>query len=65
MLAIAMPSHAGGGAVEMTWPWRDVDAESCRRWHCRVMLVMALQLKVVLVVVRLCSPQARSIKVLS
>jgi hypothetical protein len=29
------------------------------------MLVIALQLKVVLVVIRLCSPQARNIKVLS
>jgi hypothetical protein len=63
-------------AIEASWPWRNVAAKSCW-WRCyqgdlavawcccRVMLVTALQLKVVLPVVRLCSPQAQSIEVLS
>jgi hypothetical protein len=29
MLATALPSHAGNGAVEVSWTWRDVDGESC------------------------------------
>jgi hypothetical protein len=24
-----LSSHASDDAVEVTWPWRDVDAESC------------------------------------
>jgi hypothetical protein len=24
-----LPSHVGDGAAGVTWPWRDVDAESC------------------------------------
>jgi hypothetical protein len=27
--AMLMPSHAGDGAVGVTWPQRDVDAKSC------------------------------------
>jgi hypothetical protein len=51
MLAIALPrrlgrnvmsmlSHAADGAAKVTWPWRDVTAESCGaaescwRWCC-------------------------------
>jgi hypothetical protein len=26
--AMKMPSHAGNDAARVTWPWRDVDAES-------------------------------------
>jgi hypothetical protein len=29
--AMYILSHAGDGAVEVTWPRRDVDAESCWR----------------------------------
>jgi hypothetical protein len=29
MLAIMLPSHAGDGAAEPTWPFYDVGAESC------------------------------------
>jgi hypothetical protein len=29
MLAIVLPGHAGDGIAVVTWPWRDVDAESC------------------------------------
>jgi hypothetical protein len=65
MLATVLLSHAGDGAVEATRLWRDVDTESRWRQCCRVMLAMVLQLKVVLVVVRLRSPRARSIEVLS
>jgi hypothetical protein len=65
MPTTASSSHAGDGGVEATWPLRDVDVESCRRWCCRVMMTMALQLKVVLAVVRLRSPRAHSIEVLS
>jgi hypothetical protein len=65
MLATMLPSHAFDDAAKATWLWRDVDAELC--WHqCRrVMLVMALQLKVVLAVVMLHSLRDRSIEVLS
>jgi hypothetical protein len=34
-------SHAGDGTAEATWLWRDVDAESYWRWHCRGDLAMA------------------------
>jgi hypothetical protein len=34
-----MSSHAGDGATGVTWPRRDVDAESCWRRCCQVMLV--------------------------
>jgi hypothetical protein len=27
--AMLTPSHAGDGAVGATWPWHDVDTESC------------------------------------
>jgi uncharacterized protein YpmS len=60
-----MPSYTGDGATGVTYPCRDVDAESCWRQCCQVMLAMVLELKVVLVVVRLCSPQDQSIEVLS
>jgi hypothetical protein len=59
-----MLSHVGDDATEVIWPRRDVDAKSYWRQCCQVMLVMALQLKVVLVVVWLRSPRARSIEVL-
>jgi hypothetical protein len=39
---MSLLSHAGNGIVKVTWPWCDVEAESCWRWHCRVMLAMAL-----------------------
>jgi hypothetical protein len=29
-----LPSHAGDGAIKVTWLWRDVDAESCWHLHC-------------------------------
>jgi hypothetical protein len=29
MLATVLLSHVGDGAVRVTWPRRDVDAESC------------------------------------
>jgi hypothetical protein len=29
MLATMLPSHAGDGTAEVTWPRCDVDAESC------------------------------------
>jgi hypothetical protein len=35
-------SHASDGATWVTWPWRDVDAESYWRQCCRVMPVAAL-----------------------
>jgi hypothetical protein len=65
MLTTVLLGHAGDGTIGVTWSWHDVDAESCWRRCYRVMLVTALQLKVVLVVVRLRSPRAQSIKVLS
>jgi hypothetical protein len=67
-----LPSLVGDGTIGATGPRRDVDVESCWRhnaaescWRhcCRVMLVMALQLKVVLAVVRLCSPRDQSFEV--
>jgi hypothetical protein len=42
MLVMVLSSHAGNGAAGATWPRRDVNVESCWRWRCRVMLVMAL-----------------------
>jgi hypothetical protein len=42
MLVTVMLSHAGDGAAEVNWPWRDVDAEPCLRWCYRVMLATAL-----------------------
>jgi hypothetical protein len=39
--AMSLPSHASDGTTEVTWPWRDVGAESCWRWFCRVDLVVA------------------------
>jgi hypothetical protein len=65
MLVTMLPSHAGDGATRATWPRRNVDVKSCCQQCCRVMLVMALQLKVVLAVVRLHSPHDRSIAELS
>jgi hypothetical protein len=29
MPAIMLPSHASNGAIRATWPWHDVDVESC------------------------------------
>jgi hypothetical protein len=29
MLATMLLSHAGDGTAEATWPWHDVEAESC------------------------------------
>jgi hypothetical protein len=65
MLATMLLSHAGDDAVDTTWPRHDVDAESCWPQCCRVMLAMALQLTGVLAVIRLRSPRARSIEVLT
>jgi hypothetical protein len=65
MLPTVLSGHAGDGAAGVTWLWCDVDIESYWRWCCRVMLSMMLQLKVVLVVLRLHSPRTRSIEVLS
>jgi hypothetical protein len=56
MLVTILPSDASDDAAETTFPRRDVDAESCWRQWCQVMMVMALELKVVLVVVSLRSP---------
>jgi hypothetical protein len=42
MLEMALLSYASDDAIEVTWSWRDVDAGSCRRECCRVMLVTAL-----------------------
>jgi hypothetical protein len=39
---IMLPSHASHNVAKVTWPRRDVDAESCWRHCCRVMLVTAL-----------------------
>jgi hypothetical protein len=60
MLATILPNHGRDDAAKSTWPRCDVDVESCWQQCCRVMLTMALQLKVVLVVVRLCSPELRA-----
>jgi uncharacterized protein YpmS len=57
--------YAGDDAARATLSRCDVDAKSYWQWCCRVMLVTVLQFKVVLVVVRLCSPRAQSIEVLS
>jgi hypothetical protein len=37
-----LPSHASDGAVDATWPRRDVDAESFWRQCYQVMLVTVL-----------------------
>jgi hypothetical protein len=42
MLATMLPSHVGDGATEATGSWCDVDAESCWRQCCLVMLATAL-----------------------
>jgi hypothetical protein len=42
MLVTILPSHTGGSIAEVTWPRRDVGAESCWQQGCRVMLVIAL-----------------------
>jgi hypothetical protein len=42
MLATMLLSHASDGPAKVTWPWSDVDAESCWRQCYRVMLVMML-----------------------
>jgi hypothetical protein len=42
MLATVLPSHPGNDTTKATWPQHDVDAESCWRWWCRVMLAMTL-----------------------
>jgi hypothetical protein len=42
MLAMMLLSHAGDDAAGVTWLRRDVDAESCWRQCCRVILVMTL-----------------------
>jgi hypothetical protein len=39
---MSMPSHASDGAAEATWLLCDVDAESCWRQCCQVVLVMVL-----------------------
>jgi hypothetical protein len=42
MPATMLPSHAGDGTVEVTWPRRDVDVESCWRQCYQVMLATML-----------------------
>jgi hypothetical protein len=42
MLAMVLSSHARDGTTKVTWPRRDVDAESCWRWRYRVMLAVVL-----------------------
>jgi hypothetical protein len=37
-----LPSHAGGGAAEVTWPRRNVETESCWQQGSRVMLATVL-----------------------
>jgi hypothetical protein len=32
MLATVLLSHAGDSAAGVTWPWRNVDVESCEQW---------------------------------
>jgi hypothetical protein len=65
MLVTMLPSHAGDDATEVTWSWRDVEDESCWRQRYRVLLLLALQLKVVLVVISSHSPRAQSVKLWS
>jgi hypothetical protein len=65
MLATMLLSHVGDVATGVIWSRCDVDAESCWQQCCRVMLTTVLQLKVLLAVVRLHSPQDRSIEVFS
>jgi hypothetical protein len=36
-----MPSQASDDTVEVIWPRRDVDAETCWRRHCRGNLATA------------------------
>jgi hypothetical protein len=36
------PRHVGDGAVDVIWPWHNVDAESCWQRCDRVMLVIEL-----------------------
>jgi hypothetical protein len=43
---MVVPSHADDGVAEAARLWHDVYVESCWRLYCRVMLAMALQLKV-------------------
>jgi hypothetical protein len=61
MLVMVLSSHTSDSAAKVNWLQRDVDVESCWRRCYQVMLAKTLQLKVVLVVVRLCSPRAQSI----
>jgi hypothetical protein len=42
MLTTVLLNHAGDSAVEATWPYCNIVAESCWRWCCQIMLVMAL-----------------------
>jgi hypothetical protein len=42
MLVTMLSSHAIDGTARAIWPPRDVDAESCWRRCCRVMLAMVL-----------------------
>jgi hypothetical protein len=41
MLATVLPSHPSDGAAKVTWPRRDVSAESCWRQCFRGILAMA------------------------
>jgi hypothetical protein len=56
-MSTVLSSDVGDGAVKVTCLRCDVDAESCWRWCCRVMLAMVTQLKVVLAVVRFLAPE--------
>jgi hypothetical protein len=42
MLAMVLLSYTSDSAIGVIYPRRDVDAESCWRWCCRVMLATAL-----------------------
>jgi hypothetical protein len=65
MLETMLWSHASDNDVEASWLRCDLDAKSCQQQCYRIMLAMAVQLEIVLVVVRLRSPRAQSIEVLS
>jgi hypothetical protein len=42
MLTMVLSSHASDGAARVNWPRYNVDAESCWRRCCQVMLKTAL-----------------------
>jgi hypothetical protein len=42
MLVMVLLNHSRNGTTKVTWPWRNVIADSCSRCRRRVMLAMAL-----------------------